>query len=56
MIRIVNTLCFVALALLSAFLVSAGPDTNKSTSRQIKIMNSSDARIEVYWVNVSKIP
>jgi len=46
-----NALCLVALALLSVFLVSAGPTTNKSTSRGIKIMNSSGARVEVYWVN-----
>jgi len=45
---------FIAVALLSSTLVSlviAGPSTNKSTTRSIKIVNNSGPRLELYWVH-----
>ena len=36
-------------------LVHGGPATTNATARNFKIINSSGARIELYWVNVSGV-
>jgi hypothetical protein len=49
---------FIAVALLSSTLVSlvtAGPETSKTTARGFKIINYSGSRIELYWVHVSDL-
>lgn len=44
-----------AASMLVSLVHAAGPATTSATARNFKIINSSGARIELHWVNVSGV-
>ena len=46
---------FALLYLTTASIANAGPANTKTTARDIKIVNMSGSRIELYWVHVSAL-
>jgi hypothetical protein len=51
----VTVIAFLYLTTTTSTFIDAAPPTTKTTARNIKILNESGSKVELYWIHVSSL-